>query len=70
MPDENKVEESDLKEREEAFNKELKQALGKYELIISAQAHISQDGRVFATPIIISARQLKKEEEKPTVIPA
>jgi hypothetical protein len=55
--------EEDLLERINGFNKEILPILGKYELGLSAEAGISPDGRIFARPIVVSARR-KKEEAK------
>lgn len=58
------IEEKDIKERIESFNKELPSLLGKYELGIGAIAKIMPDGRVGADPVILSTR---KKVETPKV---
>ena len=59
--------EEDIKERIDGLNKELAPILGKYELGLSAEAGISSDGRIFARPIVVSARK-KEEAPKETVL--
>lgn len=50
------VEDKDIKERIEGFNKELVPLLAKFELGIGAMAKVLPDGRVLADPIIVSVR--------------
>ncbi len=45
----------DIAERVANFNKDLKEALGKYELALTAEARI-HDGKVVADPKVIDAR--------------
>lgn len=58
--------EDDLPQRLEGFNKELAQLLGKFELAVGAQASLTQDGRVAAQVVLVSARQLPKEKPIPS----
>lgn len=58
------VEESDLQERIDSFNKELMPLLGKYELGLAAMPKIMQDGRMAADPVIVSVRQMRREQAK------
>ncbi len=46
---------NDIAERVANFNKDLKEALGKYELALTAEARI-HDGKVLADPKVIDAR--------------
>ena len=57
--------EPDIQERIDGFNKDVLPLLGKYELALAAMPQITQDGRLGATPILISARGLKEEQQKP-----
>ena len=62
------VEETDIKERIEGFNKELMPLLAKYELGLAAFPRITPDGRVVADPSLLSMRG--KEEAKKEEAPA
>ena len=61
--------EEDIKERIEGFNKEIVSLLAKYELGIAAGAFITQDGRVGANPIIVSARKKAETKEQEEAVP-
>ena len=60
--------EEDIEERVSGFNKEFVPLLAKYELGIGANALITPDGRVGASPTVLSARK-KKEEAVVTPTP-
>lgn len=49
--------EVDMPERVKGFNEELKVILGKYELGIAAVAQLTQDGRIVASPQVLSVRK-------------
>jgi hypothetical protein len=64
------VEEADIKERIEGFNKEILPLLGKYELGLAAMPRITADGRTVADPIIVSVRKTLEAEKKAADVPA
>ena len=49
--------EADMPERVKGFNEELKAILGKYELGIAAVAQLTPDGRISASPQVLSVRK-------------
>lgn len=57
-------EDAALRERTEAFNKELIELLGKYELGLRAFAKLTPDGRIAAFPVLVDANELKKQAEE------
>ncbi len=57
-----------LEQRSQAFNDELRQLLGKYELALTAEAFV-RNGQVLAAPKIVDQRELKKvAEEMPEAV--
>jgi len=54
----------DLETRVGAFNEKLKVLLGEYNLALSAVAHITQDGRIAATPQLVDGDAIKKAREE------
>lgn len=65
-------EEADLQERIDGFNKELQPLLGKFELGLAALQQVTPDGRIMATPIVVSVRGQVKTPvaPAPTTAPA
>jgi len=61
------IEDIDIQERVESFNKEMQPLLGKYELGLTSRVSISHDGRILSAPALISTRE--KKEEKTTERP-
>jgi len=61
------IEDIDIQERVENFNKEMQPLLGKYELGLTSRVSISNDGRILSAPALISTRE--KKEEKTTERP-
>lgn len=62
----NVQQETDLQERVNKFNEEVKPLFEKYELALAAAAKITPDGRIMANPVVISTRV--QEEQKPEVV--
>jgi len=56
------IEDIDIQERVENFNKEMQPLLGKYELGLTSRVSISNDGRILSAPALISTREKKEEK--------
>lgn len=61
------LEEADLKERIDGFNKEIVTLLGKYELGLAGMPKILPNGLVVADAIVVSVRKHSKKDETPKV---